>query len=102
MIVGMMRSSITGPRPLKAVLSVAVIFTLIRVWPLSRWMKSVLTPSAFTACSMIFPVSPATKAMAVLSVPRVWSMAETLIPLPPALSSSPLLQLIPPTTSLSA
>ena len=77
-----------GPWPLISVSTEALIFTLMRVSPSGRRMKSALTPRRASPASTASPVKPATKPRATLLKPSWPSTQETLMPLPPSWMSS--------------
>ena len=66
-----------------SVSSPARIFTLMRVMPPVR-TKSAKMPASRSISHSSSPVRPATKPVAAEEMPKLFSTAETLMPLPPA------------------
>ena len=86
-----------GPRPLISVSSSdAFTLTLMRVNPSRSRMKSSFTPNFLSCVTISSPVNPAMKPSAVVSMPRLLSTIDTLIPLPPPRTYSWVVRLIVP------
>ena len=87
-IISSSSSWISGPCPLISLSSFDLILTLILVMPSLRRIKSGLNPSCFAPVSMASPVKPAINPNPTLSIPKLASTFDTLIPLPPQYISS--------------
>ena len=74
----------SGPRPLTAVSGLPVNFTLMRLClPPSSSSRRWGQPRSSSRSRMACPMCPAAKPSALVSMPRRWSMMDTLIPFPP-------------------